>query len=317
MMNTRALILVLVLGMLLSACHEQDYGVVKGQTVTPLTFEGLPMTLPDADYKPLRSALDPVLERALEAKLTSNSKWRYMINERKMAVGVVDISDPYHVRYASVNGDEMMYAASLPKIAILLAAVDAFESGELEETEELVADLDNMIGHSSNTAATRFIDLLGYERIESVLTDPRYALYDEDFGGGLWVGKRYAAQGRRYPEPLEGLSHAATVTQVCRFYYMMAMGRLISPERSRQMLSLMDEPALHHKFVNTLDVVAPDAKLYRKSGTWRTYHSDSVLVWGSQGRRYILVALIDDPDGERIIRSLVRPVESVLRTSRP
>jgi beta-lactamase class A len=156
--------------------------------------------------------------------------------------------------------------------------------------------------------------MLGYEKIEDVLTDPRYALYDETYGGGLWVGKRYASQGARHPDPMRGLSHAATVSQVCRFYYMMAMGKLISPERSGQMLSLMDDPALHHKFVNTLDQIAPGVKLYRKSGSWMTYHSDSVLVWGPS-RRYVLVALIDDPDGETIIRSLVKPVEGVLRAS--
>jgi len=208
----------------------------------------------------------------------------------------------------------MMYAASLPKIAILLAAMDAFEKGEIEETDEVLADLNNMIAVSSNTCATKCIDLLGYEKIESVLTDPKYELYDEDYGGGLWVGKRYAAQGARHPDPLQGLSHAATVTQVCRFYYLMAFGRLITKERSRQMLLLMDDPALHHKFVNTLDKIAPGVKLYRKSGSWATYHSDSVLVWGSVKRRYILVGLVDDPDGEAIIRAIVRPVERVLKT---
>lgn len=301
----------------LAACQEPDYGAMHMAPKKKPEFSGLPFLVDDADYKHLRSTRDPILERELHARLVSNPKWKYMIGERKMAVGVVDISNPDNVRFASVNGDEMMYAASLPKIAILLAAIDAFDKGEITETDELVADLDAMIGHSSNTAATRFIDMLGYEKIASVLTDPQYELYDEDYGGGLWVGKRYAAQGQRHPDPIQGLSHAATVTQVCRFYYMMAMGRLISPERSKQMLSLMDEPALHHKFVNTLDVVAPGAKLYRKSGTWQTYHCDSVLVWGNNWRRYILVALVDDPDGESIIRSLVRPVETVLRTTTP
>ena len=46
------------------------------------------------------------------------------------------------------------------------------------------------------------MDLLGFEKIEKVLTDPNYLLYDEEHGGGLWVGKRYAKTGRRYPEPI-------------------------------------------------------------------------------------------------------------------
>jgi len=82
------------------------------------------------------------------------------------------------------------------------------------------------------------------------------------------------------------------------------------------MLDIMENPALHHKFVNTLDRIAPDARLFRKSGSWRNYHSDSVLVWGEDGRKYILVALVDDPNGEQIIRNLVVPVEKVIKKLR-
>jgi len=71
---------------------------------------------------------------------------------------------------------------------------------------------------------------------------------------------------------------------------------------------------LHHKFVNTLDQIAPDARLFRKSGSWKSFHSDSILVWGKdQKRRYILVALVDNENGEQIIRSLVKPIEKVLK----
>ena len=58
-------------------------------------------------------------------------------------------------------------------------------------------------------------------------------------------------------DPLRGLIHGATVTQVCRFYYLMATGRLISPERSRQMLEYLNAPGIHHKFVHSLDILAP------------------------------------------------------------
>ena len=77
----------------------------------------------------------------------------------------------------------------------------------------------------------------------------------------------------------------------------------------------MENPELHHKFVNTLDRVAPKARLFRKSGSWKNYHSDSVLVWGPD-RKYILVALIDNDLGEQIIRDLVIPLEKVMKKSR-
>ncbi len=231
-----------------------------------------------------------------------------------MAVGLVDISDPYHVKFARVNGSEMMYAASLPKLAVLLAAEQALENGSLESSEQVLYDMREMISQSDNQSATRLIDQLGFVKIESTLTDPKYELYDPEYGGGLWVGKRYAKKGMRYPDPIMGLSHGASVTQVCRFYYLLAMGKLVSRERSTQMLSMLADPELHHKFVNSLDHLAPKAKLYRKSGTWRNWHSDSILVWGPVWRRYILVALIEDPKGETILRELVPTVENVLQT---
>ena len=170
-----------------------------------------------------------------------------------------------------------------------------------------------MISKSNNQASTRMIDRVGYEKIAAVMTDPKYEFYDEDYGGGLWVGKRYGGGGNTNREPLKNLSHAASVSQVCRYYYLLANGKLVNEKRSLQMLKIMENPALHHKFVNTLDQIAPNARLFRKSGSWKTFHSDSILVWGENpNRRYILVALIDDANGEQIIRNLVKPVEKVL-----
>jgi beta-lactamase class A len=272
----------------------------------------LPFAVNLNQIKPLRQLIDFKLQAKLEKKLNENSRWKRLIKSKQMAVGVVDINDPYNVKFARVNGNDMMYAASLPKIAVLLTAEQAFEDGDLNETAEIKDDMRLMIAKSDNAASTRMIDLLGYKKIEQVLTDPRYDLYDEEYGGGLWVGKRYASDGPRYPDPILGLSHSATVSQVCRFYYLMAFGQLVSFERSEEMLEIMSDPELHHKFVNSIQQIDPNAKLYRKSGTWQNYHSDSILVWGEGWRKYILVALIEDPNGEAIIRKLLPVVEEVL-----
>ena len=274
----------------------------------------LPFSIPDEKIIPLRQSVDKNLQKKLEESLKKNKTWARLINKKKMAVGLVDISDPYHVKFARVNGSLMMYAASLPKLAVLLAAAQALEDSTLEENQQVLDDMHEMISQSDNRAATRLIDLLGFAKIESTLTNPLYELYDPEYGGGLWIGKRYAKKGKRYPDPLMGLSHGASVTQVCRFYYLLAMGKLVNPQRSEQMLTMLADPELHHKFVKTLDHLAPQAKLYRKSGTWRNWHSDSILVWGPVWRRYILAALIEDKDGENILRELVPSIEKVLGT---
>ncbi|SDB35809.1 beta-lactamase class A [Flavobacteriaceae bacterium MAR_2010_188] len=264
---------------------------------------------------PISNLCDTKLQTLLDKEIKKNPLWNQLIKTKRMSVGIVDLSDINDIRYAGINDKIMMYAASLPKIAILLSAMDAFDKGELKETPEIMNDLHLMISKSNNQASTRMIDRLGYEKIEQVLRGKKNHLYDESEGGGLWVGKRYAAGGRRYPEPLKGLSHAATTRQVCSFYYQLAMGNLVNEKRSKQMLDIMKDPALHHKFVNTLDILAPKATVFRKSGSWKNFHSDSVLVWGPN-RQYIMVALIDDSLGESIIRKLVEPLERVLKKSR-
>lgn len=266
---------------------------------------------PAEHWEPMYDSFDPQFQAALEKRLQQNPSWARLIRNRKLAVGVVDLkSDP--PRFARVNGDVMMYAASLPKIAILLSAYVAFEDGSLKETDEIHEDLGAMIRVSSNSAATRLIDAIGMRRIQSTLKDPRFGFYDEENGGGLWVGKRYAASGPRLGDPLYNISHGATVTQVCRFFYLLASRRLISEDRSEQMLADLADPELHHKFVAQIDQRAPAARVFRKSGTWRKWHSDAIMVKGTRWRDYILVALVENENGESIIRQVLPAVEELL-----
>lgn len=273
----------------------------------------IPFDMKDSEIKSLLSFVDENLQYKLGEMVKADPKLNRLVAQKKMAIGLVLLNDTSNIRYARINGQVEMYAASLPKIAILLSTMDALEKGEIKDSEPLRQDMRLMIARSNNESSTRLIDLLGYEKIESVLTDPKYKLYDEEYGGGLWVGKRYAKTGLRYPDPLHGISHAATVTQVCRFYYMLINGKLVSYEKSKEMLEIMEDPEIHHKFVNSMETISPKAKLFRKSGSWRDYHSDSILVWGPD-RKFILVALTEDPDGEKILRQLVFKIENILKS---
>lgn len=285
----------------------------KAKQTNTSDADKLPLIHPNGKLTPLSNLLDSNLQKELDEELNANSHWKKLISQKKMAVGLVDLRDPESAKFARVNGLEMMYAASLPKIAILLAAMDAIDKGELTETPEIKKDMRIMISKSSNEAATNMIDRVGFDKIEAVMKDSTYLFYDEQLGGGLWVGKRYGSEGNTNREPLKQLSHAASVTQVCRFYYMLTYGELVSRDRSKQMLDIMGNPELHHKFVNSLEKIAPSAKLFRKSGSWKTSHADSILVWGTE-RKYILVALVDDPNGEQIIRQLATKIDKLVKT---
>jgi beta-lactamase class A len=209
----------------------------------------------------------------------------------------------------------MMYGASLPKLMVLLAAFQGFEDGSLKDTPEVHRDLIEMIRRSDNLAASRVIGRIGLRKIEALASDRRYRFY-EPKKGGIWLGGTYAQGGEKNPEPITGLSHTATAYQICRFYYLLAYGRLINPERSRQMLKILAFPDLPGKFVSVLEKDVPPNYLYRKSGEVRGFHADSVLVWDTGWRRYILVAMIEDAEGEKMLKDLVPAAEAVLKPSR-
>ncbi|WP_253929771.1 serine hydrolase [Lewinella sp. W8] len=260
----------------------------------------------------LRDFSNETLQAELKARILANPVWAKLYRNKKLSVGLVDMQEETAPRFATLNGRHMMYAASLPKIAVLAAAQDAIERGELKETEEIRRDMRLMIAKSNNAATTRMIDRVGFENIERTMTSPELKLYDPEFGGGLWVGKRYAAGGRRYPDPIKGISHAATAEQVCRYFYLLANGRLISETASSAMMSYLVNPELHHKFVNTLDRIAPNATVYRKSGSWSVFHADVAMVQGPE-RNYIMTALVEDPEGEQICRELAEVLDELAR----
>ena len=294
---------------------------VHAQALQPFPLISTSSALPDLPVqvsplarRPLAQCTDSTLQARLDHALM-RPRWSPLIAHGRMAVGIVDLSDPGRPRYAAVNGDSMMYAASLPKIGILYAATRQLHDGRLTASPALERDLHAMIRVSSNAAATRTIDRVGgLQAVNQTLTDAAVAFYDPQRDGGLWVGKRFASDGRRQPDPINGLSHAATVHQVARFYTLLATGRLISRARSAQMLDVLANPGIDHKFVHALRRRAPNVAVYRKSGSWRHWHADSALVWGPR-RRYVVVALVADARGEQILRALVPAVERALGVS--
>ncbi|MEZ4951471.1 MAG: hypothetical protein R2784_19105 [Saprospiraceae bacterium] len=83
--------------------------------------------LPNYLFRPLTDCEDFTFQNALLQKINENPKLRNLARQEKLAVGLVDLNNPYDVKYGQINGEVMMYAASLPKIAVLLAAEDALD----------------------------------------------------------------------------------------------------------------------------------------------------------------------------------------------
>lgn len=267
-------------------------------------------TVADDTSFPLRQSFDEVLQLKLELSLNTLGL-QSDVDKQKLSVALVDITDASRPRLAAVNGDAMMYAASLPKIAILLGAFERIYAGEMELDQATYQQLLNMIRHSSNQAASAMLKRIGAPYLASILRSPRYRLYDMAQNGGLWVGKPYGKAKAWQRDPLHNLSHGATALQTARFYYLMETGQLVSPEFSQIMKRMLAKPAIEHKFVKGLKQVAPDALIFRKSGTWRQWHADSAIV-EHNGYRYIAVALMENQNGSRWLEKLIGAMDTLI-----
>jgi beta-lactamase class A len=263
------------------------------------------------DPAPLWSYLDPVLEDGL-ADSVRQLGLQWALDQRKLAVALVDITDVRAPRVAALNGDSMLYAASLPKICVMLAVYQKAAEGRLQIDDETYAELLRMIRRSSNSDSTALMHKVGKDYIARVMLSPRYRLYDPFHNGGLWAGKDYAAVGAWRRDPMYNLSHGATAMQVARFYYLLQTGRLVSPQASQDMKQILRHSQSDHKFLRGIREIRPDAIVYRKAGTWGQAHADGALIERRDGATYIAVGLAEDPMGGEWLKQIIIQMDRLI-----
>jgi len=268
-------------------------------------------------YPDLRDSHDPELQAELDAALADRSMFWKGVKNRDLSVVIADVTDLEHPKVAWYNPELMLYAASTPKIAIALGALIEIDLGNIELDDELHQQLVNMIKRSSNQDATTVLNKVGIERVKEILQDERYGkLYDPDYGGGLWVGKPYSKGVAGHPDPLHKLSHGASAMQAARFYYGVMNGTILNRRHLPLLKEMFGEPGIKHKFVKGLEG-REGLEIYRKSGTWGNFHSDSG-VFVRDNVTYIAVAIIQNyPAGDDMVTG-IRFVDDLMleRTTR-
>jgi len=264
-------------------------------------------------YPSLHDSVDPDLQSALKASLKKELEPDFLktIEEKRASVVLVDITNRYRPKVAALNGDEMMYAASLPKIAILLGAFVQIERGNMVLDDQTREACTRMIRYSSNEDASLVLNRVGMDNLAEILQSDRFRLYDPKFNGGLWVGKDYSDAPVWKGDPLHQISHGATAMQVARFYYLLFTNRMLPPELTKEMQEMLSNSALNHKFVKGLEG-RPGLKIYRKSGTWQNWHADSGVIV-HENFQYILVALSQLPNGGKKLSRLAATVDDLMK----
>jgi beta-lactamase class A len=268
-----------------------------------------PTSRPFQDYiLDYDSPTDPALQKQLE-QVDESLREKFAMTTEQTAVGLLDLNTN---RLALIHPDRIEYAASVPKVGILLTyfhdhpeAVDHLDSTTQHE-------LGLMAKASNNEMASKFSHQLGLKHIQEVLAE--YHFYDPSHGGGIWVGKHYGKDSERYPDPVGNHSHAATVRQLVRYFLMLEQGKLVSPTASEKMKQIFLSPDIPHddiKFVKGLK--GRDVQIIRKWGSWENWYHDCALVSGKD-RHYILVALTQHPKGDEYLEQIAPAVDDLLTT---
>lgn len=248
-------------------------------------------------------------DQALQAKvegLDAGLRARYGMTTEQAAVGVMDLRNG---RVAMIHPDRVEYAASVPKIGILLAYFELHPKARQRLDPRTRHELGLMVKASSNEMASKFSREMGLRAIQNVLDS--HGFYDPK-RGGIWVGKHYGPSEERIGDPIGDHSHAATVRQLLRFYLLLEQGKLVSPEASKTMREIFESPDIPHdqiKFVKAL--AGQDVRILRKWGSWKNWLHDTAIISG-QGRRYILVALTNHPKGDDYLVDLCGAVHELM-----
>ncbi len=253
--------------------------------------------------------MDAELQSKLEI-IISNLRLTEAVNQKKLSLGFADISDIKRPRMAGLNETHMMYAASLPKIAILFGLFKRMEEGTISWNSEIKQKADDMIRISSNTASTELFHLVGPEYIRDLLISEKYQLYDTKRFGGLWVGKEYGKGQAKFLDPIAGISHGATPFSVLRFYYLLESYQLLSKDWTLKMREVLAHTAFNTKFVRGLSRCCPYAITLRKAGSWKNFYADGALVFNNN-KRYIITAIADDPEGEEWLEMLAPSLDTL------
>lgn len=302
-----------IFGHIALADVTQGASSLKLKSVLLTVFFCLSSTVFAEEFPRIEKSISPSLQQNLEHSL-ERMGLKSAIKSQQLSVALVDITDTHHPRTALINGDHMMYAASLPKIAILFGVFSRIEHEELQLTDSLRERLTKMIRFSSNSAATEMLNLAGKQYLSDLLQSQPYRLYDASHNGGLWVGKEYGRGAAFKRDPLHNLSHGATALQVARFYYLLETNRLVKPDLQDDMKEILSKPGINHKFVKGLNANRPGSDIYRKSGSWKQWHADSALV-ERDGRKYIAVGLAENAKGGEWLSDMIVAMDDLIMDS--
>ena len=87
-------------------------------------------------------------------------------------------------------------------------------------------------------------------------------------------------------------------------------GQVVGEDLSAEMKAMLGDPGINHKYVKGL-ARHPEAKSYRKSGSWKRWHGDSALIEAGD-KKYIVVGLVEDTNGGAWLSRMIGPIHELM-----
>jgi len=273
------------------------------------------------DSPDLQTLLNQAVNKTIEDFQTKNIKPEFV------AATLIDLRDPNDLKTANYRGNERIYPASVVKMFYMAALHKWLEDGKAQMTPELERGLKDMIVDSSNDATHYILDVLTETSSGSELS-PRNLknfAYKRNAVNRYFASLSYTninANQKTYCEDAYGREkqfrdggknrNMLTTNATARLLAEIALGKSVTPSRSRQMLDLMkrdfngksndaDDQAHGFTAIALNDLKLSNAKLWSKAGwTSKTRH-DAAYVETPDGLKFVLVVYTENMANERLI----------------
>lgn len=280
------------------------------------------------------SALQSILERSVDQMRDTYPNGAFKPEE--IAVTLIDLRDPSHLRLASVRGEERIYPASVVKMFYLNALERQLEDGKVTMTPELDRGLKDMIVVSSNEATQYILDVLTDTSSGSELPSKEFAEWQNKRNR---VNRVYSQMGftninvnqKTFCEDAYGIEQQSrnykgenrnmlTTNATARLLAEIVLGRMNTPERTKAMLDLMKRdpfaPSTDPDSQDTgfsgkafLDMKMTGVRLWSKAGWTSKARHDAAYIETPEGLKFVLVIFTENHANDReVIPSIVKSV---------
>jgi beta-lactamase class A len=268
------------------------------------------------------------------------------IADDQLAITFIDLRDPANPRAGNFRGDQPMYPASVVKLFYLVATHHWLEDGKLKDSDELQRTLRDMIVDSSNDATAMIVDALSDAINGPPLPETEMATWIEKrnrmnqyfaslgypVGGpnGIHVGQKTYAEGpygreRLFISAPPGNRNRLTTDVTAKLMAQIALGKAVSPERSKQMLELLKrDPTTKRANPNnqatgyTAGGLPKGSQLWSKAGWINSHRHDAAYVETPDGLKAVIVTFTTQHSSQRqIIPTVARSILEGLKNIKP